>query len=127
MKRTFFATLLALVVLLSLTACGGGAKTEEAAPMWDAPAAEAPMEEMESYDASMDYGADLKYTATEDSAAGGAVVTGQKLIRNAWLEMETTTFEEAVQGLTELTEEFREAEKKEKQKQRIRILTLTEV
>ena len=26
---------------------------------------------------------------------GGAVVTGQKLIRNAWLEMETTTFEEA--------------------------------
>ena len=106
MKRTFLATLLTLVMLLSLTACGGGAKTEEAAPMWDAPAAEAPMVETESYDASMEYGADLKCTATEDSAAGGGVVTGQKLIRNAWLEMETTTFEEAVQGLTELTEDF---------------------
>jgi hypothetical protein len=39
-----------------------------------------------------------------DDSAGTA--SGQKLIRNAWLELESTEFDEASRALKELTEEF---------------------
>jgi hypothetical protein len=42
--------------------------------------------------------------APSDDSAGTA--SGQKLIRNAWLELESTEFDEASRALKELTEEF---------------------
>ena len=36
----------------------------------------------------------------------GSGATGQKLIRTAWLELESTEFDEAARGLKELTEEY---------------------
>ena len=50
------------------------------------------------------------YTAPMEDAAetgtGSLGPTEQKLIRTAWLEMETTEFDEASQGLAKLTEDF---------------------
>lgn len=105
MKRRILASILALLMALSLAACGGsagGAKMESAAsaPMAPAMAEEAKAEEM-GY-------VDYTYT-TADSAAGGAAKTEaaepeQKLIRTAYLEMETTAFDEAAAALAEMTE-----------------------
>jgi len=41
-----------------------------------------------------------------EAEEGGTDLMPQKLIRTAWLELETTEFEEAVMGLTALTEQF---------------------
>ena len=95
MKRKLFALTLALLLVLSLAACGGSKSAEFTA---EAPAADMayPMEENEAY-MGFDSGG---------TAGGGAYPIGQKLIRTARLELETTSFEEAVQGLTELTEQM---------------------
>ena len=106
MKRRVLAGILTLLLLLTLTACGGGkaspSRTEEAAksePMAEAPAA-----------GEMNYGSDMMYDAvTEESKseAGGAIVPQeQKLIITARMELETTEFEPAVQGLNDLVAEF---------------------
>lgn len=61
------------------------------------------------YSAEMDYGGGVVYEEPQveaEKAKESGTVSGQKLIRTAWLEMETTEFEQAVQGLTELTEDF---------------------
>ena len=106
MKRRVLASILTLL-LLSLTACGGSkaeapARTEEAAksePMAEAPAA-----------GEMNYGSDMMYDAVMEeskSEAGGATVPQeQKLIITARMELETTEFEPAVQGLNDLVAEF---------------------
>ena len=100
MKRRVLASVLTLLLLLPLTACGGGraeapAKTEEAmsAPM--APA-------------KGEYGSDAMYDyVTNESTTGGTnVPQEQKLIITARMELETTDFEPAVQGLNDLVEEF---------------------
>lgn len=95
MKRRLFAMALTLMLVLSLAACGSSYKNESEATMPMAPM-EAPMvEEMEgSYDAS--YG---------DSAMGSPmdVLADQKLIYTANLSLETTSFDEAVKALTDLT------------------------
>ena len=44
--------------------------------------------------------------AEADGNSSGAAVTGQKLIRTAWLELESTEFDEAARGLKELTEAY---------------------
>ena len=95
MKRKLFALTLALLLVLSLAACGGSKSAEFTA---EAPAADMayPMEENEAY-MGFDSGG---------TAGGGAYPIGQKLILTARLELETTSFEEAVQGLTELTEQM---------------------
>jgi hypothetical protein len=107
MKRRVLASILTLLLLLSLTACGGAkmeapARTEEAAksePMAEAPAA-----------GEMNYGSDMMYDAVMEeskSEAGGATVPQeQKLIITARMELETTEFEPAVQGLNDLVAEF---------------------
>lgn len=95
MKRRLFAMALTLMLVLSLAACGSSYKNGSEATMPMAPM-EAPMvEEMEgSYDAS--YG---------DSAMGSPmdVLADQKLIYTANLSLETTSFDEAVKALTDLT------------------------
>ena len=98
MKRRLFALTLALLLVLSLAACGGSKSAEFTA---EAPAADMayPMAptEAEEY-----LGFDSGSTAT----GGAAYPTGQKLIRTARMELETTAFEEAVRGLTDLTEQM---------------------
>ena len=100
MKRRILASILALMMALSLAACGGSAKTESAAsaPMAPAMAEESKME--------------MGYTSS--TSAGGAVMDSaakveeqeQKLIRTAYLEMETTAFDDAVEAMAAITEQL---------------------
>ena len=100
MKKKFQLLLAALMILSILTGCGASAKMESAAAAPSAPM-EAPMEPMgDSY-----YGADMDFAQTESEAAGGAV-SGQKLIRTANLELETTEFETTVSSLESLVREL---------------------
>ena len=97
MKKRLIALTTAALLLLALTACG--AKMEEA-PAASAPAASAPMAE-EYY-----YGADMEMSMTQSAGDGGTVISGQKLIRTASLEMETLDFETTNQTLTDLVEKM---------------------
>ena len=108
MKRRVYTTLLALVMLLSLTACGGGssmAMTEESSKGHSvtmdsmAPEAEmaAPMEPKE------EFGGDYAAGGVD---GGSGVEIGRKMIRTAELQLETTEFEAAVDGLNALTEQM---------------------
>ena len=112
MKRRFgrfVPVLLAMVMLLSLTACGGGSASAEMAPMASAPKEEAKFEsatsdmampEMES--PADGYGGGNYSTGS----SGSAVETGRKMIRTAELQLETTEFDAAVEGLNALTEQM---------------------
>ena len=97
MKKRLIALTTAALLLLALTACGA---KKEAAPAASAPAASEPMAE-EYY-----YGADMEMSMTQSAGDGGTVVTGQKLIRTASLEMETLDFETTNQTLTDLVEKM---------------------
>ena len=105
-KRRVLAAILTLLLLLTLTACGGG-KTEEPARTESASKAE-PMAEAPAV--MEEYGSDVMYDVaeSESTAAGGSasVPQEQKLIITARMELETTEFEPAVQGLNELVAEF---------------------
>ena len=117
MKRRVLASLLTVLMLLTLTACGGSAsKSESAGGHWaaagdmaaeetvSAPSMAEPMEEAPM---EMGYLEDAIYEeAAPETEKDGAVVTGQKLIRTAWLELESTEFDESVCGLKELTGEY---------------------
>ena len=115
MKRRRFAGLLMVLMLLTLTACGSSATSNHAA------ADTAPGESV-SHSASggaveeesmeMGYLSDMaepeameepRETQVTDS---NGTASGQKLIRNAWLELESTEFDEASLALKELTETF---------------------
>ena len=115
MKRRRFAGLLMVLMLLTLTACGSSATSNHAA------ADTAPGESV-SHSASggaveeesmeMGYLSDMaapeameEPEKSQDVDSTG-VPSGQKLIRNAWLELESTEFDEASQALKELTEAF---------------------
>jgi hypothetical protein len=100
MKRNFLAALLPLL-LLTLTACGGGSrqtgginlnsgKTEESATM-----------DMAEPESPMEYGGGVTYSTATSTGA-----TVQKLIRTADLQMETTEFDTALTGLNDLTEQY---------------------
>ena len=98
MKRRLFALTLALLLVLSLAACGGSKSAEFTA---EAPAADMayPMAptEAEEY---------LGFDSGSTASCGVAYPAGQKLIRTAQMNLETTDFEKAVQGLTDLTEQM---------------------
>ena len=108
MKRRLLTAMLALVMLFSLTACGA-AKSDASVEMAVTGGAypEASMRD-ESFDTSVNYGSDSYYETPsapmEDSAAAGTGAAEQKIIRTAWLTMETTEFETASAGLGALTE-----------------------
>ena len=94
MKRRVLALLLTGLMCLSLAACGA----KEEAPAAEAPAASAPMMEEDYY-----YGADMEMSSTAaDGGETGGVVSGQKLIRTANLELETMEFESTNAALNEL-------------------------
>lgn len=97
MKRRAFAGLLALMLLLVLTACGGNGKAEST-PSGDT------MEMEVAMDAQTAYGG-MDYDAPAATEAEGAL-RPEKMIQTATLELETTAFEEAVSGLARLTEEL---------------------
>lgn len=98
MKRRLLALTLALLLALSLAACGGSKSEEAPSSAADAAyPAEMEMAETEEY---------LGFDSGSTADRGGAYPTGQKLIRTAQMELETTSFEEAVQGLTNLTEQL---------------------
>ena len=108
MKRRLIASFLMVMLLLSLTACGGGSASNSAA---EETMDFATTESMVMEEAPMEMG--YSEIAMEDSVeaervAGNTdtVATGQKLIRTAWLELESTEFDEAAQGLKDLTEEY---------------------
>ena len=110
MKKRIGGIFLAAGLLLSLlTACGGGKDfasggTASNGAVMEGPSA-APREPMDAA-ADMEYG----FVAAEESAAvGGAeedVLRDAKMIRTANLEMETTAFDGAVEGLGRLTKEM---------------------
>lgn len=117
MKRRLFAGLLTVMMLLTLVACGGSASSNHAAAD-TAPGgsvshsmSSGAMKE-ESVEMEMGYLSDMAAPeameepgkAPSDDSAG--TTSGQKLIRNAWLELESTEFDEASRALKELTEEF---------------------
>ena len=106
MKRKLFALALALVLVLSLAACGGSKSAEFTA---EAPSSAAdmafPMAPTEAEEQML--GFDAAGSASGATSGGGAAYpAGQKLIRTAQMNLETTDFEEAVQGLTDLTEQM---------------------
>ena len=117
MKRRLFAGLLTVMMLLTLVACGGSASSNHAAA--DTAPGESVSHSMssgavkeESVEMEMGYLSDMAAPeameepgeAPNDDSAG--TTYGQKLIRNAWLELESTEFDEASLALKELTEEF---------------------
>jgi len=102
MKRRSFAVLLALLLVLTLTACGGkGGEIANTSPMEPGSAAmdmgvaesEAPSE-MQEYDEAVN---------AVDDVSGGAL-REVKMIHTASLSLETTAFDDAVSELTRLTE-----------------------
>ena len=108
MKRRLLASFLMVMLLLSLTACGGGSASNSAA---EETMDFATTESMVMDEAPMEMGYSeiaVEDTVEAESAAGnmGAVVMGQKLIRTAWLELESTEFDEAAKALKDLTEEY---------------------
>ena len=118
MKRKILAMLLALMMVLTLAACGGSSKN--ASVKYKEEAATEDMVVMESTSATTaggmadgGYLADMKAEAPMEPASpapeaeeGQTELLPQKLIRTAWLELETTEFEEAIWDLTELTERY---------------------
>ena len=106
MKR-ILAPLLALALTLSLTACGGSANSGAAmAPSTSTPSAPsygyAPEAPAEKDDISTDWSDAPQLDVPTDGAAG-SVPSGQKLIRTAHIQMESTEFDAAEAALKELT------------------------
>lgn len=93
MKRRLLILFLACVTAFSLAACGGSSKASDSNSASSADFAPEDMMEQE-----------LGFDAGGASSGGAAYPNGQKLIRTAQMELETTAFEETVQSLTELTE-----------------------
>ncbi|MDD3346997.1 DUF4349 domain-containing protein [Oscillibacter sp.] len=99
MKKKWLAGGLAALMLLGLTACGSKSSMSGMSMMTsDTAAAEAPAEPN-----GAEYGGGVAY---EESQAGTDRAGEQKLIRRAELELETTAFDEAVQGLSDLTKQL---------------------
>ena len=103
MKRKLFALALALALVLSLAACGGSKSAEFTA---EAPSASADMAYPMEPGMAEEMGFDFGSTASGSTNGGAAYPAGQKLIRTAQMNLETTDFEKAVQGLTDLTEQM---------------------
>lgn len=93
MKRRMFAGSLALVLLLALTACGSKEASEASAP--------AALQMDTTMEAA--YGGEYYDTASTAAAEEG-VLRPEKMIHTAALSLETTAFDDAVEGLSGLTE-----------------------
>lgn len=113
MKRRILAAVLILLMLVTLTACGG-AKSEEAydsiasggGAVMEESKAEAPMAETAPMEPLGDYAADIEYENGQSQSQTQSPVSDRKFIITAWMELETTEFDAAVGGLTELVAEY---------------------
>ena len=103
MKRKLFVLFLTLVLVLSLAACGGSKSAEFTA---EAPSSTADMAYPMEPGMAEEMGFDFGSTASGGTNGGASYPAGQKLIRTAQMNLETTDFEKAVQGLTDLTEQM---------------------
>ena len=97
MKRRWFALTLALLLVFALTACGAGSVKAELAA---APAASAPADAEDAYYGR--YGGEIYETEVASDSTAAAATGGQKLIRTASLELETTEFEATTAALEDL-------------------------
>ena len=100
MKRKLIALTAAFLLLLALTGCG--AKSEVSMAAGAAPSMEA-MEAPIAPAVDYNYGGDVYYDKTPSAVeSGGTGTSGQKLIRTASLELETTEFEATTAALEDL-------------------------
>lgn len=99
MKRKYLAILLALLVPLVLTACGGNS----GAISMDSALAE-------SKGDSSNYGwaeeGEISEDAAPDSSAGGTIPANTKMIYTADMELETQDFDTASSAISQITEEL---------------------
>ena len=113
MKRSVLAIALTLMLLFSLTACGGGSAKMESSVSHsfnssaDMMVESAPMEPMEEVGFA---GGAVKEEAKAEAPAktkeSSTAARPQKLIRTGRMEMETTTFDEAANALEALTDQM---------------------
>ena len=98
-KKLAVLIALSMSIMLLLTACGGSSGSSNSYPQ---------MNGLVSSDSIKDAGFDSaeSWTSNEAKGEGENNQSGQKLIRTAWLEIETTSFDEAVSGLTTLMDDF---------------------
>lgn len=107
MKRTLLAMMLSAAMLLSLTGCGGGAKTEAAAPEASAPMFDSAMG-MEPEEPVPMPESTIGMSSTESGGTGGGSVyqrADAKLIRRCEIGLQTMEFDAAVDALYALVEE----------------------
>lgn len=98
MRKRILWGFLAAAALFSLTACGGGGSNGAASGGSMEPAAPSAVEDSASYE----YGA----AGSDSGSEIGSALRDAKMILTADLELETTTFDQAAEGLTLLTEEL---------------------
>lgn len=99
MKRKLFVCFLAMIMLLSLTACGASSKT---AASVDSSANDHPAESPAVTEEKGD--ADTNGYDDEGRDSGGGVLENQKIIYTGDINLETTEFDEAVKALASLAE-----------------------
>ena len=101
MKKKFSAILLTLLLLLSLTACGGGASGGNSGATGSASqnaSMEAPSPGA-GWDGS--YGVEAGESAL-DTPVGGTLSTNTKMIYSADISLETTEFDSAEQAIDQI-------------------------
>lgn len=104
-KRIGGIFLAAVLVLTLLTACGGSAKVSNGSKSFAAGDSSAPMD---MAPAAAEDSVSMEYGFADSASTGGAeaALRDAKMIYTANLEMETTAFDEAVEGLNRLTKEM---------------------
>jgi len=106
MKKRICVAFLTLLMLLTMTACGGN--SAESAPREPGGAA-MDMAEVETEEVLMDgmsFGSAVSTTAKENAPYDDSAALPQKLIRTGRLELETTAFDESAQALADLVDAF---------------------
>ena len=109
MKKRIGGIFLAAVLVLSLlTACGGSAGMSNGSKNFAAGDSSAPMDMVPETPAAAEDSVSIEYGFADSASTGGAeeALRDAKMIYTANLEMETTAFDEAVEGLGRLTKEM---------------------
>lgn len=107
-KRIGGIFLTAVLVLSLLTACGGSAGMSNGSKNFAAGDSSAPMDMVPETPAAAEDSVSIEYGFADSASTGGAeeALRDAKMIYTANLEMETTAFDEAVEGLGRLTKEM---------------------
>lgn len=107
-KRIGGIFLTAVLVLSLLTACGGSAGMSNGSKNFAAGDSSAPVDMAPETPAAAEDSVSMEYGFADSDSTGGAeeALRDAKMIYTANLEMETTAFDEAVEGLGRLTKEM---------------------